>query len=89
MAKRKFVVSYVVTATLEIEEDLIEAALLDDWKKDFYNLEDAEGVAAHLAFNMIQGRTLASLDGFGDRNDLNDVKVSSEFDIESSSEVKA
>lgn len=63
--KRRFLVSSLVEIT--IEERLLTDVLTEGWRQNFYALTTAEDVAGHLAYNLIQGRQIGSLDGFADQ----------------------
>lgn len=64
MAKRKFYVTF--TAEIDIDDKLLKS-IDDEWRGTFYQLTSDEMVAEHLAFNLVQGRALKSLDGFADQ----------------------
>ena len=63
--KRRFLVPIYVE--IAIEERLLTDVLTDEWRHNFYPLAAAPEVASHLAYNLIQGRRLQSLDGFADQ----------------------
>lgn len=65
--KRRFLVSALIEIT--IEEHLLTDVLTDEWRQTFYALTTAEDVAGHLAYNLIQGRRIGSLDGFADQSE--------------------
>jgi len=65
MGTRKFCVS--ATIGIEVDDQLLEDVLTDEWRSRFYALLSAEDVAGHLAFNLIQGASLQQLDGFADQ----------------------
>lgn len=64
---RRFAVSCEVTCEIELSQSLLDAVLTDEWRARFYKLLFPVDVAQHLAFNLLQGRSLTSLDGFADR----------------------
>ena len=67
MAKRKFFVE--LTCEIEIDDDVI-SAVDDKWRSFYYDLNDADAVATHVAFNMlVNGANLSQLDGFADKSD--------------------
>ena len=72
---------FLVTLEIEVglDDALVKDVLTDEWASRFYSLRTAEDVAGHLAFNLIQGRKLSSLDGFADqpenRAEIGDVEV--------------
>lgn len=55
-------------AEISIDERLLTDVLTDDWRRSFYALQAPADVAGHLAFNLVQGRHLSSLDGFADQD---------------------
>lgn len=61
---RRFIVTLEVT--VDVEQSVIDRCLTAEWQSTFYPMRDAEDLAGHLAFNLIQGRPLRSLDGFAD-----------------------
>ncbi len=63
--KRRFLAPILVE--VEIDERLLTDVLTDEWRQNFYPLITAADVAGHLAYNLIQGRRLQSLDGFADQ----------------------
>jgi hypothetical protein len=64
-------------AEVSIDERLLEDVLTEEWRSSFYPLHTPADVAEHLAFNLIQGRSLSSLDGFADQDSL---RVHLDFD---------
>lgn len=65
--RRKFSATVTVDVEIEIEEDLLKEVMKEDWQKDFYRFVDRNEAAAHIIFNLVQGRPLTSLDGFAHR----------------------
>lgn len=63
--KRRF--SVLLDVEIEVNECLLTDVLTDEWRGHFYPLNSPGEVAAHLAYNLIQGRRLSSLDGFADQ----------------------
>ncbi len=64
--KRTFIVPLEVK--IEVSSDLLEQISTDaQWQDLFYPLRSPEAVAQHLAFNLVQGRSIHLLDGFADR----------------------
>lgn len=63
--RRRFRV--MIETVVEVEDALIADVLTDEWRERFYPLRDPGDVAAHLAFNLVQGRSVESLDGFADQ----------------------
>jgi len=58
-----------IEVVLRVEPSLLDRALTPEWQDSFYTFEDREAVAAHLAYNLVQGRSLSSLDGWADCED--------------------
>lgn len=61
---RRFIVTLEVA--VDVEQSVIDRCLTAEWQSTFYPMRDAEDVAGHIAFNLAQGRSLCSLDGFAD-----------------------
>ena len=73
---RKFFVSWVVECELELDENVINV-VDDDWRKYLYNLNTAEEIAEHLAYNFVMNRTrLSMLDGWANMKDTQAETVS-------------
>lgn len=67
--KRTFEITLEGKATIEIDDAVLDQ-VDDDWRKNFYNLQGAPEIAAHIAFNVIVNRyRLTQLDGFADLKD--------------------
>ena len=64
----KFNITFTVHATVEIDQDVIDA-MDDDWREQFYNLNTPEDIAGHIGRNLILGSRLSMLDGFADQSD--------------------
>lgn len=73
MGVRKIKVAFMVTAELEIDEEVLAVAQTDEWRKTFYDFSTDEEVANHIAFNILKGSGLRMLDGFADRRDVDAV----------------
>ena len=58
-----------MTVEIEVDQRVFDAVLTDEWRAQYYRFHTPEEVGAHLAYNLIQGRTLSSLDGFADLPD--------------------
>jgi hypothetical protein len=52
---------------IEIDARLLAQVLTAKWRQRHYQLLTSSDVAGHLAYNMVQGRRLTSLDGFADQ----------------------
>jgi hypothetical protein len=64
--RRRFLVRLLVE--IDLDERLLADVLTDEWRQQHYaTVRTAEDVADHLAFNLVQGRSLATLDGFADQ----------------------
>jgi hypothetical protein len=73
MSKKKYECS--VTATVEVDEDLIKTALEKEWRETFYDFHTPEEVVAFIAYNLIHNNIrLTQIDGFADKND-NQAKI--------------
>lgn len=86
MAKRSFTIEVRGSATIEIDEDVI-AAVDDEWRQDFYDLDSPEEIAAHIAYNeIVNSWGLSHLDGFANFPDSYakvgdvDIEVTAEAD---------
>jgi hypothetical protein len=64
---RRFKVVKVLTVELSVDQRLLDEVLTDEWRASFYKLRTPADVADHLAYNLMQGRPLATLDGFADQ----------------------
>ncbi len=64
---RRFSVRFDVE--IDVDQRLIDAATDVEWRETFYDLQTSEDVAGHLAYNLVQGSRLTSLDGFADQAD--------------------
>lgn len=63
---RRFICTFEVE--IEVEQALLDAVLTDEWRQTSYrDVTKPEDVAMILAYNMMQGATLAQLDGFADQ----------------------
>jgi hypothetical protein len=62
---RRFLVP--IQVEIEVDQRLIDDVLTSAWRTDHYPLHFAGDVAAHLAYNLVQGSQLPGLDGFADQ----------------------
>lgn len=62
---RRFFVT--MTAHIELSQELLDAVLTDEWRRQFFDLQSPEEVAEHLAYNLAQHHELKLLDGFADK----------------------
>ena len=58
-----FAVTFQVTARISINKEVFKQ-VDEDWKKTFYNLENVNDIVEMIAYNMLNGISLSSLDGF-------------------------
>lgn len=66
MAKQKFVLELRGSAVIELDDSVI-AAVDDEWRSTFYNLDTPAEIAAHIGYNILINRWgLSKLDGFAD-----------------------
>lgn len=71
-----------MTFEIEVDDALLKSVDTDEWRDNFYHLTTAEEVAAHLAYNLIRGASLASLDGFADQpEDAAEITGTADTDI--------
>ena len=69
MGKRAFEVTVVGWATIEIDDEVIDA-VDDEWRSVFYDIRSAEQVAEHIGYNMlVNNATLSQIDGWADMDD--------------------
>lgn len=78
----KFKITYTTYATLELDDEVINA-VNDDWRSTFYNLFSPEEIAEHVGRNLILGARLSMLDGFADQSDSSAKLTLEDEDIES------
>jgi len=71
MATRKFKFTIEVASAevgegvIELDQQVVDEGLSDEFKKNFYDLNDAEGVAAHIAQRMVQwDEKLSQIEGW-------------------------
>lgn len=64
---RVFRVNIEMSVEVSIDQRLVDEVMTDDWRSSFYSFAQASDLAGHLAFNLVQGRSLQSLDGFADQ----------------------
>lgn len=84
----KALVSWTVTATVEIDDEVIDGALTDEWRKDFYPFHTREDVIELIAYNMLRGTRLEMIDGFADRSDDEAAVNSEDWDLNDCEVVK-
>lgn len=66
MTRRKFIVDFCVE--VEVDQVVFDAVLTDEWREQFYPFYTPADVAGNLAFCLVQGMSLSSLDGYGDQD---------------------
>lgn len=62
--RRKFCVGVTLAIDVEVDDRVFKAVLNDEWRSHFYPLHTKADVIEHVLFNLVQGRSLRSLDGF-------------------------
>ena len=71
MTKRRFSIELMATATLELDEDVINA-VDDEWRSDLYDLNTPEEIAEMIGRCMIAySSNLSDLDGWADQPNEN------------------
>ena len=66
MAKRKF---YVEMSVVVVVDQECFDAVTDEWRSELYDLKTDTQIVEHLAYNLVQGRTLTQLDGWANLKD--------------------
>jgi len=83
MNMKKYNIAFRVEMDLEIHEDVIERGLSQEFKDSFYEFNDENDVAEHIAYNIIGGSTLSMIDGFADMpNEYVNVKQISDYEVD-------
>ncbi len=54
---------HTVTSKIKINQAVIEQ-VTDEWRSMFYDLKTPDEIIEHVAYNLLQGRRLSTLDGF-------------------------
>ena len=67
--KRKYEVQVTVTATLEIDDEVLAETLTKDWQDYMFPISRREDAVEHIAFNMLRGANLSIIDGYAHRRD--------------------
>ena len=70
MGSQYFDIEMVVTATIELDDAVIDV-VDDEWRAGLYNLHTPEEIAEHIACNLVRGARLSMLDGWADQPDRN------------------
>lgn len=81
--KKLFKLRAVVDVEIEVSEDVLREVMTEDWRNYAYRFRDEEHAAQHLAYNLLEGRSLTSLDGFAHRREDEVVVVNADWDFES------
>lgn len=68
MSKRRYHVEVTVTAVLEVDDEVVES-VDEEWLETFYPLASEHEVAEHLAYNLLKGEDLSTIDGFAQFKD--------------------
>ena len=81
MSKRTFKIEFSGSATLELDDQVIDV-VDDEWRSGLYNLHTPEEIAEHIAYNFIFNTDrLSSLDGWADQPDTNARLLSEDIDF--------
>lgn len=72
--KRKYSVAVTLVVDVEVDDRVFKSVMNDEWRSYFYPLRTRGEVLQHVIFNLVQGRSLRSLDGFADLSER-DVRV--------------
>lgn len=67
---KTFELEIKIFAILTLDDRVIDA-VDDEWRSHLYDLKTPEKIAEHIAFNLLQGRSLSDLDGWADQPDSN------------------
>ena len=71
MSKRIFIIEYNGSATIELDDQVIDV-VNDEWRSQLYDLHTPEEIAEHIAYNFIfNSARLSDLDGWADQPDRN------------------
>ena len=82
MAKKKFIVTFNVTAEIELDEQVI-SVVDDEWRSQLYPLYNNSDIAEHIAYNMIKNDAhLSQLDGWADQPDSNAKLLSEKWELD-------
>lgn len=69
MTTRLFRVCFEGEGVIELDDAVI-GAVDDEWRSVFYNLRDADDIAAHIAYNLVVRKVeLSDLDGWANQPD--------------------
>ena len=80
--KREYTVRVVGTATVTIDDTLIESVDVG-WRKQFYPLCSPQEIADHIGYNMLVNKCdLSDIDGFADRDDSDAVMSDVDWECE-------
>lgn len=67
--KRKYDIQVTVTATIEIDDEVLDDAMSESWQKQFWPVHRREDVVEHVGFNMLRECPLSMIDGFAHMKD--------------------
>lgn len=82
MAKKKFSVTFIVTAEIELDEQVI-SVVDDDWRNVFYDFYDDIDIVEHIAYNMLRNdASLSEIDGWGDQPNSNATLVGGKWELD-------
>lgn len=77
----KALVTWQVSVEVVVDDAVVDGVLTDEWRQQFYQLHTPEDVAHHIAYNLVRGSRLHSLDGFADRSDDEATVTSEDWDV--------
>lgn len=70
MARKEYEITIEGTATITIDDEVIERGLSEEFTQYIGKMKDNEAVIKHIAYNLIVNRAkLTQLDGFADMDD--------------------
>ena len=82
MSKRTFKIEFTGSATIELDEQVIDV-VDDEWRSQLYNLHTPEEIAGHIAYNLIfNSGGLSMLDGWADQPDSNARLIGGDADVD-------
>lgn len=64
MSKRTFELEFTGTATIELDDAVIDA-VDDDWRAVFYQLHTPEEIARHVGYNLVINGEFTAKDDYG------------------------
>ncbi len=79
MATRKFRVNFDVELEIELDDHVIDV-VDDEWRRQLYNLDTPEEIASHVAWCLLRGWRLSSMDGWADQPNSNAQIIYEDYD---------